>query len=214
MREVSLNGVTLTVRDDRVNWSQFWDLYESGGWEPQTTALLEEVITPAAWFVDFGAWIGPHTLWAAAHGAKVLAIEPDPVAREGLIDNLAANGFTDLVRVVNGAIDTQTGEAHLGHAPVGEFGDSRSRLSPAGPVAVQTWTLPDLLREQDIDPADVALVKMDVEGYETTLCPDLAPWLARHSIPALIELHGGYPEPEWFEGYEIVRYPAGPLIVR
>lgn len=213
MREVTRDGATFKVRDDMAVWAQFWDLYEAGSWEPQTTALFDEVLGPGGLLVDFGAWIGPTVLWAAHRGAQVLAIEPDPVARGALEDNIAANGFGDRVGVVAGAISTQTGTAKLDHAPVGEFGDSRSRLSGNG-TAIRTWTLPDLLAESAISPDDVSLVKMDVEGYETTLCPTLGPWLAKHRIPALIELHGGYPVPEWFDGFATVRYPAGPLVIR
>lgn len=213
MREVTRDGCTFVVRDDLPVWAQFWGLFEEGSWEPQTTALFDELLGPGCLLVDFGAWIGPTVLWAAAQGARVLAIEPDPVARGALADNVQANGFADQVTIIAGAIDTQTGTARLFHAPVGEFGDSRSRLSDSG-VEVQTWTLPDLLTEQEIAPEDVSLVKIDVEGYETTLCPTLGPWLAEHQIPATIELHGGYPDPSLFEGFGIVRYPAGPLIVR
>lgn len=213
MRSVTRDGVTFRVRDEMAVWAQFWDQFEAGSWEPQTTALFDDILRPGKLLVDFGAWIGPTALWAANRGARVIAIEPDPVAREALEDNIAANDFDELVDVVAGAISTQTGSAHLYHAPVGEFGDARSRLTARG-ITVRTWTLPDLLAEKGISPEDVSLVKMDVEGLETMLCPTLGPWLAEHGISAMIELHGGYPEPQWFADFGVVRYPAGALVVR
>jgi len=71
-------------------WSDFWDRFDRGLWEPQTLRKLC-ALTEGDLFVDIGAWIGPTALTAAVNGARVLAFEPDPVARQELEDNVKAN---------------------------------------------------------------------------------------------------------------------------
>ena len=69
----------------------FFRSMASGTWETQTVHALESLVRPGSRFIDIGAWEGPVTLHAAALGASVEAYEPDPVARERLERNLAAN---------------------------------------------------------------------------------------------------------------------------
>jgi FkbM family methyltransferase len=50
-------------------------------------------------FIDIGAWIGWTTLAAAAHGATVMAFEPDPASRAQLKSNIAADQRFDVTGV-------------------------------------------------------------------------------------------------------------------
>jgi len=188
------------VTDDPHGWDGFWRLYESGAWEPNTRALID-TLQPGDLFVDVGAWIGPVTLWALGRGATVIAIEPDPVACGELRRNVPA-----AVEVWEGAVATRSGRAFLAANPRdgGALGDSMSRLADDG-QPVTAWTLPEILNGRV-----PALVKIDVEGYETELCPVLAPWLAERGIPVQVSLHGVLPEREWFAGYGDVQWPQGP----
>lgn len=179
-------------------WPHFWDLYHRGVWEPETKALLGRHLRPGSLFVDVGAWIGPVTLWALELGADVIAIEPDPVAREELCRQAPST-----VEIWPGAIATTSGTARLAANPKdgGEYGDSMSRLAVEG-HEVATWTLPDVLAGRIPD-----LVKIDVEGYEIDLCPSLMPWLAERRVPVQVSCHGAIPALHAFSGYSNVAVP-------
>lgn len=180
-------------------WPGFWDLYRRGVWEPETKALLGRHLGPGSLFVDIGAWIGPVTLWALELGADVIAVEPDPVACAELRRQVPGT-----VEIWQGAIATTHGTARLARNPKqgGEYGDSMSRLGADG-CEVTTWPLPDVLDGRVPD-----LVKIDVEGYETELCPTLAPWLAERSVPMQVSCHGEIPGLDAFAGYGNVTAPV------
>jgi hypothetical protein len=69
-------------------------LREDGFWEPVTTKLIETLLAPGMVFVDIGAQIGYHTLFAArrvANTGRVFAFEPDKRHLDLLNRNLYEN---------------------------------------------------------------------------------------------------------------------------
>ncbi len=167
----------------------FWGLFASGRWEPETFEVLDRFLTPAGIYVDVGAWIGPTVLYAAPLCAHVLAVEPDPVAFEQLRRNLDLNPVGD-VTLVAGAVDSHRDGTAL-YSRAG-WGDSMSTtMVPAGDrIGVPTWRLADLVGPL----ADVDLIKMDIEGAESRVLPDAIGFLAERRIPCVVSLHE-----EWYE---------------
>jgi hypothetical protein len=72
-------------------------------------------------------------------------------------------------------------------------------------IEVPSWTL-----EHILDGRRPRLVTIDVEGYEMTLCPTLMPYLAELGSVVMVSMHGGVPDPAWFEGFREVTYPEAP----
>lgn len=176
-------------------WAQFWQLYKRGGWEPETKALVCETLKPGDLFLDIGAWIGPVTLWALDCGASVIAIEPDPVALEELRRRVPAE-----VEIHECALGPETGTARL--AAASAYGDSMSRIAQNG-VPVPIRTLPEILSGRK-----PAMAVMDIEGYEMTLLPGLAPYLASLGTTLVVALHNDpVPPSEWFADYREVSIP-------
>ena len=174
-------------------WQRFWEVFAKDGWEPETKALVEEVLEPGDLFVDIGAWIGPVSLWAKACGAQVIAIEPDPVALPELKRQLPD------AEIWEGAVAPGAGVIHL--APAYSFGDSMTRVSKHG-VEVPCWSLPEILGDRK-----PKLVVMDIEGYELVLLPTVAPYLASLGATLMVALHTEVPDRRWFKGYRHVQMP-------
>jgi FkbM family methyltransferase len=176
-------------------WEEFWHRWKRGRWEPETHDLLRAVLTPGDWFVDIGAWIGPVSLWALDLGAKVIAIEPDPVALVELHRRLPAEA-----EIWEGAVATHSGTVTI-QPHSSQFGDSMTKVCDDG-LTVDCWTLPDILGGRR-----PSLAVMDVEGYELTLLPTVAPYLASLGTVLQVALHTELPDPEWFDGYGTVDMP-------
>jgi FkbM family methyltransferase len=194
------NGNYYDTSDDPHGWKSYWKLYDSGLWEPETKALIQSVLKPGDLFVDIGAWIGPTVLWALEAGADVIAIEPDPVALEGLYEIIGTN---PKVEIWPGAVTVYSGGITLAVNPKegGALGDSMSRIGFEG-IFVPSWTLSQILGDRVPQ-----LVKIDVEGYEIELLPAIMPWLAEHKVPMQISCHGTFPDHKLFSEYPYVIYP-------
>ncbi len=126
-------------------------------------AYLAAHLGPDSNFIDIGANVGIYSLLAAKAGARVLAIEPQPVVFARLAFNIAAGGMGDRVTAVQGAVADRNGvleividEKNLGHSGADTKGGGR--------ITVPCRPLLALMDDHGIARADV--MKIDVEGAE------------------------------------------------
>lgn len=179
-RVVAQAGVEFRVlTGERQDHDEFWTWFESS-WEPETVAVYKLFARPGAKIADIGAWIGPTALLAAALGAEVVAVEPDPVAAETLRSNLALNPELDArVTVIEAAVAAADGTAQLVSAAHG--GDSLSHLASVKQEGGDSWqvralSVASLFALPELE--DVEFVKIDAEAAEYTIVPAMTPLFA------------------------------------
>jgi FkbM family methyltransferase len=213
-RKIQLREVVLSVADDQPT---FWDKVEGGLWEPETLALMDQQITPGTTFLDLGAWVGPTALYAAARGARVIALEADPVALDQLRRNLAVNpALAQRIEVLARAVHAVEGRVAFGARR--KPGDSMSSVLIApGTTTWEVDTITPAALAARIGPSGRLVIKIDIEGGEYELLPAMRPLLERSDCRVLVSFHPGIlatvmPEPaqreaatrralEAFEGY-------------
>jgi len=133
--------------------------------EFEDMGFVLHALRPDDLFVDIGANVGSYTVLAAgAVGARCIAFEPAAPAYRALLDNLRLNDLTERVEVRKEALAAVAGEAEFtaGLDTVNHVvaGDER----PSGTERVLITTLDAALAERA-----PAIIKMDVEGYETAV---------------------------------------------
>jgi FkbM family methyltransferase len=126
-------------------------------------------------FIDVGANVGTYTLWAAEHGAEVIALEPAADTFDLLRENVALNQY----RVT--ALRAAAG-GHCGTARFTAGLDAGNCLSPDGPVLTELVTIDSLIGDRP-----VTGMKVDVEGFEFDVLRGAARALAERRI-GLIQL--------------------------
>lgn len=122
---------------------------------------LRSMLPPPDYVLDGGACFGAFTLLAHERGAKLVeAFEPDPVAYEMLVENVANAGGIQLHRKALGLepVD-KPARRHLVQLEIGH-----SYFGPHEGVDVETCVLP-----APPDWARSACLKLDVEGAEREL---------------------------------------------
>lgn len=169
--------MTAYLVDEKNGEWGFWDRWADGRWEPETKATIERFCSGGT-FVDIGAWIGPTTIWAAPHAARVIAIEADPTAFAMLQANTADLANVDYVPC---AVSDTDGYTHIT-----TNGDSESRIGAEG-AEVACLTVESLFESWCIDSAD--LIKMDIEGAEREVLAQAEPFLREFGAPILLSIH-------------------------
>lgn len=164
----------------------FW-LFSKGQFDfAEFSRLLEAVTTGRtaplpknAVFLDVGANIGTHTIYALNSGlfSRAVCFEPDASNFRLLSMNIAENGYADRCDLLNVALGDKAGDATLELSSMNS-GDHRIRIAnacaprgryneddrPTVPIKVQT--LDGVLSDLNIDPASCFL-HMDVQGFES-----------------------------------------------
>jgi FkbM family methyltransferase len=123
--------------------------------------------------VDLGANEGYYAMnMANGVDARIIAVEPNPIAHRLLVQNIKKNKLSS-IEAVNCAVWSSTGEMKMNVLPqVTSIG--ALTLEPSSymigamervvQIPVRTITLPDLMASMKIDKID--MLKMDVEGAE------------------------------------------------
>jgi FkbM family methyltransferase len=150
-------------------------LLEHGEWETPVRRVLNQLLKPGSTFVDVGANIGLHSLYASlivGKAGSVIALEPHPLTRSILNRNLEVNGLLELVKSLPYAASNEDDK----EAKFEYFNEhpamSGLRVSPevlnkfngtVNIIEVTTITIDSLLIRQEVSPD---LIKIDVEGFE------------------------------------------------
>lgn len=136
-------------------------LMRDGFWESWILTWFSNHVNPGDNFYDVGANVGFYTLWAATHGCRVVAFEPNPKVAKLLYRSVQENGFdfrVDLEQVAlsddHGTVDLWIPEKHSGAASIAATG-------PGEIVQVQTWRLDDIYLS-----SGRTVLKIDAEGAE------------------------------------------------
>lgn len=183
------NATTL-LRDGRLLQCQLADRTQRtmylGLFEPRETRLLGELLSSGDIFIDVGAHIGWFTTAAARHvgeAGQVIACEPYPPNMAILKGNLARNNCKN-VRVVEAALGSQQGTISLAKAGGDSGGVTALGWAWDGRVEVPMTTLDDITSGLGA----VALVKIDVEGWEANVLRGAARTLTQ-TKSVLIEIN-------------------------
>ena len=138
----------------------------SGVFEPYETDLFARCIRDSMTVVDVGANIGYYSLLAArrvGNRGRVFAVEPNPVTRQILLQNVALNRYDNIIPI-NRCVSNRAGQArfHINRKSKGESSMlPPCETDPADVVPVETVTLDDLLPDGTAD-----ILKIDIEGAE------------------------------------------------
>jgi len=163
---------------------------DQGVWEADVMKLLARWLRPGSLYVDVGANVGYHALFAAKLGARVVAVEPVPWTLELLRANVWRHGAD--VEIVEAAASDSEGTAHIALDP-----DHRSGAQMAAEgLVVPTFPLDVLVPEGAVD-----VLKIDVEGAEPMVLRGAVEILERSPVLAAIvefrnEPHAGGESPE------------------
>ncbi len=143
-------------------------------WKPMQA--WRQFLRPGTLFVDIGANAGIYSLWAADLGSSVIAVEPQPEAREALTENAALNGYD--FEVIPAALSSEAGVMRF----TNRLGP-KNHLKPMDfqhGVEVAVRTLDDVLGART-----TAGVKIDVEGAERFVLEGAPVAIAQRRLPVI-----------------------------
>lgn len=155
--------------------------------EFEDMAFVLHVLRSTDVFVDVGANIGSYTVLAGAVvGAQCIAFEPILETYQHLLQNVNLNGIRSIVTAENIGIGSEDGILNFTSSLDTVNHVLKSDEQSAAGVAVRVKTLDGAIRN-----TQPAIIKIDVEGFETKVVEGASHTLSRPSLLAVImELNG------------------------
>ena len=175
------HSVYVDPRDDRIAYT----LLTGRSWQRAeldaaiALAQAHDRLPAGGVFVDVGANIGIMTIYAMLSGQFdcAVAIEPDPRNLDVLRRNLAVNGLSEKVSVIEAAASSSRGEMIL-HRDAKNLGAHSLEpgyvMTPGEARSVRVDTLDNLVANAGLASAAVTFVKIDVEGHEQEVVRGMA----------------------------------------
>ncbi|MEN9852173.1 MAG: hypothetical protein RI996_116 [Candidatus Parcubacteria bacterium] len=163
---VKISDTSFEILIDPDNGGVDFEIYADGVYEPEILHVIKSLLERKnnSVFLDVGANIGQHSLFASRFAQKVFAFEPIPKLFTQFTDSIYKNKFYNifLCRIALGD-RSMTSHIHTNNQNMG----ASSLVSHTGDtqgVFVQIERFDDISEQLGIHSVDV--VKMDVEGFE------------------------------------------------
>jgi len=138
-------------------------------------------LQPKDLFVDIGANIGAYTVLAGGvAGSQVMAFEPSPSTFRCLQSNVHLNRLNDRIILQNAALGNKEGLITFSEG-LGTENYVQTKESKSNSVSVNMTTLDSALAGRQ-----PAMMKIDVEGFETAVIEGAAETMALPSLQSLI----------------------------
>lgn len=186
--KVLINGKSFYV-----DYSVIWEAINEKKWENETFEVLSKYLDKNHSYIDIGAWIGPTVLYASKFAKHCHAIEPDYVAYKELNKNLSLNKeCARKITLHKVCINNKNGPVKLGAKHFGDSYTSMVRKGLKNYVEVPGIRFKDFLSKNKIK--DYNFIKIDIEGGEAVVLPDMKPILKKDLPILYLSLH-----PDYFE---------------
>ena len=175
-----------------VEFDPVWRWIEKGVREPGVLKFAQDRIGRGSTVFDVGAHVGEWTLLFSelvGPAGRVIAFEPDPVARASLKKNLEGNGIST-VTVEEECVSDKTGKAVLRAQRFGSGLSSIVRPHGRGmrydELEVESTTLDEYCETHGLSPD---WIKIDAEGSEPLIVRGMQGLIRNRHPQAILEFH-------------------------
>ncbi|EAQ98619.2 FkbM family methyltransferase [Congregibacter litoralis] len=196
--KINVSGVAFHIAEDDL-WIRYppgesrvapVEILNFGGYEPQETQLMLQLLRESQVIFDVGANIGWYTLLFARRfpGASIHAFEPLPYFSKFLVENVTANGFDNKVNTHSigfsseaGSVDIFLDKGNGTNASMRNVADAAGAIS----VPVEVVKMDDWCAEHALWPD---FIKCDVEGAELLVVQGATKTLAERRPVVFLEI--------------------------
>ncbi len=204
----TVNGIKHVINDE-LSLKTIYNQIST--WETNSFKIIEKCSDKNKVFIDIGAHIGVLSIHGAGLFKNVYSVECDSAALKSLKQNMIDNEISNNT-IINRAIYFKDNE-ELNFGGNGEKGNSMSTLLVNDPnwnqganwliennvetaesihkdcELIKTITLETLLKDNQINPNDIGLIKIDIEGGEKYIFETLKSFLKQYRPNLFLSLH-------------------------
>jgi FkbM family methyltransferase len=213
---INKNDEILFIKDDSNNNNlHFWKHIFSH-WEHDTFKVFDTFLNKNSVWIDIGGWIGTTCIYGSRKSKHTYSIEADKCAFEDMKANCYINSRN--CTLINKAIlnvndiDVTFGKNKFLHGS--KLSDSTSQIytnesnenKTDDCYTIKTITLDNMISTYSIDPTNIALIKVDIEGGEENILNDLYNLHKMYKTPLYVSFHYSWWKDKNIERFEFLSH--------
>lgn len=176
-------------------------------WETETFDYFDMYPDINKVFIELGGWIGSTCAYASRKSKHVYVVEADINSFNDLSNNLKINcdeNYTIINKAIYNIDDIDIKFGKNMFINNSRLNDSTSQIiydeSKDGNT-IKTMTLQRIINDNNIDPKNISLIKVDIEGGEENILEDLYDIHKKFDVPLYISFHYG-----WWKNKDLGRF--------
>lgn len=191
---------------------EFWkNIYSS--WEIETFNVFDKFLDYSKIFIDIGGWIGTTSIYGSRKSKHVYSIEADSLSFIDLTKNINLNCKKGSTTLINKAIfnvdDVEIKFGKNKYLQNSKMNDSTSQIynnmndenMELDTFSVKTITLQRIIDQYKIDPVEISLIKVDIEGGEENILDDLFVIHEKFKVSLFVSFHY-----DWWQNKDLDRF--------
>ena len=185
------------IKNDMDNQNlSFWkNIYST--WEDDTFNIFDTYLSQDKIFIDVGGWIGTTAMYGSRRSKHVYSVEADTKSFDDMLVNLQTNCCNNYTLINKCIFNIDNRTIKFGKnqfLPNSKLNDSTSQIysddiQSGDFYLAETITIGSIIRIYQINPSDISLIKVDIEGGEENILDDLYDIHVTYNIPLYISFH-------------------------
>ena len=148
----------------------------------ETFDVFDKFLNKDKVFIDIGGWIGTTCLYGAKKSKHVYVVDADPLAVMGLHSNSLLNKLDNISIIGKALYNVNDMDIKFGRNlfTKAEWNTSTSQIliqednyNNEDFTLVKTITFNSIIENYNIDPTEISLIKVDIEGGEENILNEL-----------------------------------------
>jgi len=190
---IKKNTETFLISNSIKDNVPFWkNIYSN--WEQDTFKIFDTYLNKDKIMIDIGGWIGTTAMYGSRKSKHVYCVEADTLSFNDLSLNMNNNCIDNNYTLINKAIynenDIDIGFGKNKFLDDSKLNDSTSQINTNDSSnTVKTITLEAVINDYNINPNDISLIKVDIEGGEEHILNDLYKIYDKYNINLYISMH-------------------------
>jgi FkbM family methyltransferase len=165
-------------------------------WEEETFDIFDKYLIQDKIFIDIGGWIGTTCMYGSRKSKHVYVYEADLNSVEYLKKNCDNNNCRN-VTIVDNAVFSSNTYVFFGknkNVPTSKLNDSMSQVytdtdDVTNCYRIKAVTIDDIFKQNNLNPFEVSLIKVDIEGGEESILDDLYKIHREYGVTLYVSFH-------------------------
>jgi len=194
--KITKNNETFFIKNTKDDMNLFFwkDIYIN--WENETFDIFDKFFDKNKIFIDIGGWIGTTSMYGCRKSKHTYSIEADRESYNNMSSNLEinCNNYTLINKAIFNINNITIKFGKNKFLNNSKMNDSTSQIYNDNDISdeyhlIQTITLQNIIEDYNINPIEISLIKVDIEGGEEYILDDLYNIHKEYKIPLYISFH-------------------------